>query len=242
MSTLQNLVTFLDKSIYSPLLVADPCYVQVRNDYSDLLLFLAGTKDINIENATGDKREYLILLAKKEVLMRLAISVAPEYNVEAEFTKLLKSDRYTHYMGLIAQVDKDITASEESLSTIEAGQSLIDSRNGTKRNYELSLGQTIVPVFVTATDHVDIAFNIFDTSKGSFNYYKIVIGTDSFYDEFEDTPIDYSKVLKEVITVDMLKTKHRIKDLAPTTPYFILIVFAGRDGRKSYSYSTQSTL
>lgn len=242
MSVLDNLTAFLDRSIYSPLLVADPCYIRIKNDYGDILQFIADTKDINVATATGEEQEYLVLLAKKEVYLRLAVSVAPEFNVEAEFTKLLKSDRFNHYMGLIAQVDRDTATSDVAMHIVKLGQALIDVRNGTKRNYELSTAQSISAEFVVAADHLDVSFNAFDTSKGVFGAYEILIGTESFYDEFEDSPVDYSKVFYSITLTDIFKTKNRIKNLTSATPYYVLIVFKGRNGRKDYNYSTKTTL
>ena len=241
MTVLQRLVGVLDKSIFSPLLVADPCYVQIRNDYVSILEFIAETKDIDIETSVGGEREYLILLAKKEVYMRLAVSVAPEFNMEAEFTKLLKSDRFDHYMGLVKQAVIDIAKAEENVSYVTAGQAVIDTRNGTLRNYNLSGVQAIVPEFVLASNHIDISWNAF-TDRGEFSHYALYCGTENFYDEFEEFPIDSNKFDSAVFINDLLRNKYRFKNLSSATPYYILLVFVGKSGRKSYHYSTQVTL
>lgn len=241
MPVLQRLIAVLDYSIYSPLLVADPCYVQIRNNYSDILEFIAETKEIDIETSSGAEKEYLILLAKKEIYMRLAVSVAPEFNMEAEFTKLLKSDRFDHYMGLVRQVTGDIEKAEENVSYITAGQAVIDTRNGTLRNYNLSSVQEIVPEFVLASDHIDISWNAF-ADRGDFSHYAIYCGTETFYDDFEEFPIDNNKFDSSVLITDLLRTKYRLKSLSSATTYYILLVFVGKSGRKSYHYSTQVTL
>lgn len=249
MAGILDLVNTLDKSIQSSLLETDPCYTTIRDSYQDIIQFIADTKSISVDTVVGTEREYLILLAKKEVFLRLAVSVAPEYNVELEYTKILKSDRFTHYIKLVETVEKDIVSFETStgagMPTISMGEVapvIIDGRDGTIRNYEHSVGQTISPTFVKTSNHIDISWNVFDIfTCGRFAYYKVYYGTESFYDQFAETEIDSTKVINSFVLYDMLKPRYRLQNLAPATSYRILIEFAGKNGRKSYSYTTQVT-
>ena len=139
--------------------------------------------------------------------MRLATNFAPDWDVETQYTKLLQSGRFDHYIKLVAVVQNDIKNLEKDEKYLipKVGDMIITARDGYVRNYNLALAQS--PVLsvtnITATS-ADFSWNEFDVKNGKFNGYYLLVNPAEFYDPFVDgarIPINKAKFITRKLEI-----------------------------------------
>ena len=229
------LTQMLTKSIYTPLLSSDPAYTAIVDDLENIVTYFS-------EQYSED--EAILLYSKKEVYFRLATAVAPNYDLEAQFTKLTKSVRFDHYFKLIQLVQLEIDTSTSCMSSkIQIGEIKIAGRNGSERNYELDTSQagSITLSNITAST-VEMNWDVFDNSDSRFSSYEIHISKSPMYDPYENDELNFSQEVKGYKIFDIFKNKLRIRNLDTQTDYYILLMYVARSGRKTISVSNFTTI
>lgn len=114
--TVEQMIQFLRLSVYvqdkDKVVTVDEQYLCMTDE--DLLLYLnlalsRNFSDVpSLEYLPEDAVYPIILLAKKELYYTLAVKEAPLYDIGADNNNYLKrSQRFDHYMKLIAQVDSE---------------------------------------------------------------------------------------------------------------------------------------
>lgn len=229
MADLVQISTYLRASINTPLMQADPCYIFIASDVENIVNQVVKELGYNsVIEVPVEEENFLILLAKKELYWRFATAIAPSYDLETEFTKLVKSKRFDHYFKLLSAIISEI---DKSPSSIKVADVTLRSREGSARNYVLSqsieTGATLSNITQTSVCIDWIGFN---SSKGTLVYYDILLGTEEMYDEYSDLVVDYSKAQKRINIIDAKRTKYRITDLTPNTKYYIVIVYKALSG------------
>lgn len=227
----------------SPVITSDPAFNIVSSGINYVIEQAVKTTGYTVQTLPIELEEYVILNAKKEIYFRLASLTAPEYNMETEFSKLLKGDRWEHYYKLIEITLKEIKRLDDggALSTITTGDAVIAGRNGTYRNYRLAtpLSGTVSLSNITKNS-VEISWEALIGQD--FSGYQLLIGTSQIYDEFADPYVIDANVLSKLLITDVHRTKYRLTELTPLTSYYLLFIYNHSNGYKEYSPISFTTL
>jgi hypothetical protein len=243
MADIVTLKGYLEKSISSPLLEADPSYILIKAELENILKQVVKDVGTTIEFLPSEDEGYILLLARKEIYWRLATSVAPEYDVETQFTKILKSSRFDHYTKLIERVQKEIERNEGNYTFVQYADVIIDGRDGSLRNYNLSVPQLInlKTSNITQTS-VDLDWNSFDSTASRFGRYEILIGKEKFYDPYEDPAFNKGLAEQQIVITDIKRLKLRIKGLDSNAHYFVVIIYESLSGNIDVAETEITTL
>jgi len=187
----------------------------------------------------------IILLSKKELYYTLAVKEAPLYDIGADNNNYLKrSQRFDHYMKLIAQVDKEYTDFLENggagANTLTSFDVLLSDRYATKRNYE----KGVIPALslyvgeVTETS-VEISWKV---KLSRFRDYKVYISESPILDLMNvSKPV--SADAKEVVTIrNVHQTSCRIEGLSPDTKYYVVVSTTEMSSLTGYKQDSFKTL
>lgn len=246
MANLADLTQYLQDSITTPLLEQDPVYQDLKDLGIELIIRqIIRQRGYTIDTLPPREEEIVILLAKKEVYMRLATNVAPEWDIETQYTKLLKATRFDHYIKLVATVQDDIIILQKNglFNFVEANEMYISARNGYARNYQLAPAQyPVLKVSNITSTTADMIWNQFDATISRFSAYELFIGKDNLYDPFEDQVIQKASIVNSYYVVDGRKVNLRVKNLKPSTHYHALLVFRATNLRSDYSQIQFTTL
>lgn len=228
MAELTQLSESLKKSINTPILQLDPAFMAIVADVDNIILQQLNQFSCSLADLPVHEEGHLLLLAKKEVYWRLATATAPNFDLETEFTKLVKSKRFDHYFKLIGLIQIEI---DKYPSTITFAEVTMRSREGTARNYALAKAiSTGVTISGITSNSVNLDWVAFDTAKGTLSYYDVLISTIPIYDPYADSVLEVAKAEKRISITDVKRTKYRITNIAPSTHYFVTIVYRALSG------------
>ena len=250
--TVDQMVAYLrmNVSIQDPTgTVQDSAYLSMTNE--DILLYMnvALTRNYpEIPSLDYLPTEYIypiILLSKKELFHALAIKEAPLFDIGADNNNYLKrSQRFEHYMKLIAQVDKEYEDYLENGgaggNTLTSFDVLLSDRYATKRNYQKGVipAPSLYVEGVTETS-VEISWKV---KLSRFKEYKVYISKSPIVDLFNvSKPI--AKDAKEVITLkNVHQTTCRIEGLDPDTEYYVAVSATEMSSLTGYKQELFKTL
>jgi len=105
---LAELTEMLTDSIYTPMLEQDPAYIALRGKVGNYITYAVRSTGYTLELLPVDLEYYVTLLVQKQLFRILAVARAPEFNIESEFTKVAKGDRFKHYMDLNADLQQEL--------------------------------------------------------------------------------------------------------------------------------------
>lgn len=224
MAVLTDIASYLYKSVQSPLLAADPCYSLIMGEIPAIIV--QASRELGYKNVIEvpfEEEALLILHAKKELYWRFATAMAPNMNLELEYTKITKSKRFDHYFKLLGAVQDEIDKVPSSISVADV---LIRSREGTARNYALSgeIEKSVSANSITPTS-ANIEWTLFDTSKGTLACYDVLVSKENLYDEYSLESVNYAKADKRITIPDVKRSKIRITELTPNTLYYVVLVY-----------------
>ena len=245
MATMAQLSQYLIDStlLDSPVTSNDPTFAQVKSCANQIISQVLTEKGYTASNLPYNMESYILLLARKEVYFRLATLTAPEFNMETEFSKLLKGDRWQHYYKLLELTLKEISRVEDEsdFNTIVPGEVVISGRDGSYRNYRLAeeFSGNVVISGVTYSS-VNLTWDKFFSRE--FGGYKIYISKQPLYDEFGEVEIDSSVIENSLIITDVHKTKVRISGLTANTLYYLVFIYQHSNGYKDLISTTFTTL
>lgn len=188
----------------------------------------------------------ILLLARKDLYYTLATIDAPLYDIGADNNNYLKrSQRFDHYMKLIAQTDKEY---QDYLENGGAGgnvvttyNTFIPSRYNTVYNYEKSPSPKI-SLFVdnVTEDSVEIRW-----SYTSLTFYKffVYLSDSKIVDPYL---VGKPKIVGDVEPIteisDSRQNKCRIEGLNPNTEYHVAVCIEDKSTLLGYSEKVFSTL
>ena len=238
MSRSDDLIQYLQESISTPLLEQDPVYQALRiGGIRSIVEQVIRQRGCTVNNIPLAEEEAIILLAKKEIYMRLATNMAPEWDIETQYTKLLKATRFEHYIKLVTVIQDEITILQRNghFNTVGANEIYISARNGYARNYQLAPAQyPVLTVANITSTSADFSWNQFDVTISRFSAYELFIGRGIMYDEFEDPKLIKSNIIKNFFMLDGRRTALRVKELTPATNYHALLLFRSTNQRVDY--------
>ena len=98
-TTKDLLVSYLIDSLMlsAPLISQDPAFAQLQEDIPKIVEQSAKRLGKTVEEITPDEEYIVILYAKLEIFQRLALAVAPEFDVTVEQASFKKGNRFFHY-------------------------------------------------------------------------------------------------------------------------------------------------
>ena len=248
--TVESLVSYLRQnvSIQDPTgAVQDSAYLSMTDDDIVLYMEVALTRNFpDVKSLDYLPTEYvypIILLSKKELFHALAVKEAPLFDIGADNNNYLKrSQRFEHYMKLIAQVDKEY---EDYLENGGAGGNtlisfdvLLSDRYATKRNYEKGVIPALnLYVGTVNTNSVELSWKV---KLSRFKEYKVYISKSPILDLFNVS----EPVVKEteVLTIrNAHQTSCRIEGLDPDTQYFVVVSATEMSSLTGYAESSFKT-
>lgn len=234
-TTKDLLVSYLIDSLMlsAPLISQDPAFAQLQEDIPKIVEQSAKRLGKTVEEIIPDEEYIVILYAKLEIFQRLALAVAPEFDVTVEQASFKKGNRFFHYTALAQEVQTELETNA-SIYTVIVKPVTVATKDGTIRNYNLSREQPVkLSIDLVSDNSIELSWNKFDLSYGNFKRYSLYYGLEPMYDEYADTVLDISKALTTQMFYDINRTKYRLNNLSANTTYYIVLVFEGRNGAKS---------
>jgi hypothetical protein len=226
--------------------VQDTAYLSLSDEDIKLYIEIIATRDfpkMSLDSIPTECVYPLVLLAKKELYFALASKDAVLYDLTADNNnQLKKSQRFEHYMKLIAITDSEYNQYVEDggtgQNTLTSYDVLLSSRFYTKRNYEL--GE--VPVLSVSVDSftsttVDISWEVV---LSRFLCTRVYVSTSPIYDSHADNVIA-NGVEPVLVSLDAKKKQCRISGLLPNTLYHILVSVQDRTTNTGYEEVTITT-
>lgn len=244
-TNLELITQYLKDSLMlsTPLIENDPAFESVNNSLPSIIKLSALTVGkTDIEELTPDEINIVVLKSLYTIYMRLAVAVAPEYDVSAEQVTFKKGDRVYHYTSLADKIKEQLDETIAN-SPAEVKNLIIRSRDGSLRNYNLSTEQTIK--FKVNSSNVysfEVEWNRYDMTKGNFYKYSLMYSKEPIYDEYAEEKLRDGSDVTRFDFYDIKRTKYRLTDLEPDTEYYLVIVFYGRDLANTVSQITAKTL
>lgn len=229
------MIQFLRVSVYvqdkDKVTVQDEQYLCMTDE--DLLLYLNVVMTRNFSetpsiNYLPEEAIYpVIMLAKKELYYTLAVKEAPLYDIGADNNNYLKrSQRFDHYMKLIAQVDKEyedwLENGGEDNGTVKSYSVTLSDRYGTRYNFENAAVPTVVLYIGTITeDTVEFWWTVKNISR--FYRYKVYISKEPIVDLFNLKSHIASGATLVAEIKDIHQVHCRVTGLEKKTTYYIAI-------------------
>lgn len=234
--TVEQMIQFLRLSVYvqdkDKVVDQDPAYLCMTDE--DLLLYLNLAMSRNYSDVPELK--YLpeeavygvVILAKKELYYTLAVKEAPLFDMGADNNNYLKrSQRFDHYMKLIAQADKEYedwleNGGEDDIGTVRSYSVTLSDRYGTRYNYENAAVPKVTLYVGTITENsIEFWWSVKNISR--FYRYKVYISTEPIVDLY-NLKSHISEGAKLVAEIKDIHQVHcRVRGLDPKTTYYIAI-------------------
>ena len=188
----------------------------------------------------------VILLSKKELYFALATREAPLFDIGADNNNYLKrSQRFDHYMKLIAQVDEEYKEYLENGgaggNTLTSFDVLLSDRYATKRNYEKGVIPALILYLGSVTEtSVELSWTVKNLSR--FQDYKVYISESPIVDLFTVSN-KIAEGAKEVVIIrNVHQTQCRIEGLNPDTAYYVAVSVTEKSQLTGYAQVSFSTL
>lgn len=233
--------------------VIDPAFLVMTDDDIKLFIKLGVTRaypDVDDLRELPDGSEFaIVLLAKIELYLKLAVTVAPKVDLGADNNNYLKQDqRFQHYMKLAEEARQqydDWLENEGGSGTVTAYDMLLSKRHYSNRNYEKQVTPKLrLLVDEVTTDSVDFRWKLLQYSH--FGVYKVYISETPIIDIYADGMYYSDKVSKEAklvkSTSNIRDTYHSISGLKPETTYFVAVIEVERNQVFCYSEVSFTTL
>ena len=234
--TVEQMIQFLRLSGYvqdkDKVVEQDPQYLCMTDE--DLLLYLNLAMSRNYSDTPDLK--YLpedavfgvIILAKKELYYTLAVKEAPLFDMGADNNNYLKrSQRFDHYMKLIAQADKEYNdwlenGGEDGIGTVKSYSVTLSDRYGTRYNYENAAVPKVILYVGTITESsIEFWWNVKNISR--FYRYKVYVSKEPIVDLYnlKSHIVEGSKLVAEI--KDIHQVRCRVTGLEQKTTYYIAV-------------------
>lgn len=235
--------------------VIDSAYLTMTDDDIALFIKLGVSRaypDITDLTDLPSGSEYpIVLLAKIELYLKLAVAKANNIDMGADNNNYLKqSQRFDHYMKLVEEARKQYDSWLEN-EGVNGGQGvcsydvLLSNRHYTQRNYEKQVTPKVtLKVDNVTSDSVDFHWGVTNTSH--FGRFKVYISNSPIIDMYKDGAT-YDKKLSEdakllVSTQNIRNTFHRVGNLEPNTLYYLVVISIERNQVFGYSEVSFTTL
>lgn len=256
--TVQELVDLLRSSVNvqnSELGVVDSNFLDMTDSELELFIKLGSTSaypDITSLDELPDGADYpVLLLAKIELYMKLAVLRANDKDIKADNNNELKlSQRFTHYMSLASEARTQYKLWYDNGGGYATGGvrtfNVTLSRNHcTNYNYRnLPLPKVRLTIGVVTNDSVEFDWSV--TNTDHFGYYRVYISKSSIVDKYQDGNLAQDKVKSGATeikrTINFRETQHRISGLEPNTTYYVAVFSVEKNLLFGYAEKSFTTL
>ena len=197
----------------------------------------------------------MILVSKKELYLKLAVTTAPLYNITADNNnQLQRSQRFDHYMKLAENAQSEfedweenngLTDAETGITGVQAYDSYLTKRHFTSRNMRLSPTPIVrVKVVNIYSDSVEIMWKSYNNDH--FGKFLVYISEKPIVDAFKVGSKAEDSINEGAIevhsTFDFGDNAIRITDLKPETSYYIAVFSIERNQKFGYKEIIITTL
>ena len=235
--------------------VIDTAYLNMTDDDIKLFIKLGVSRAFpNVTDLTQltEGSEYpIILLAKIELYLKLAVLKADRVDIGADNNNYLKQDqRFQHYMKLVGETRAEYESwlDNEGQGEVTSFDVLLSNRHYTQRNYEKQVTPKVaLSIDQIVGDEVDFSYRVTNTSH--FGRFKVYISESPIVDMFREGAT-YDKKINDgakliISTSNIRNTQHRVSNLKPNTTYYITVFAIERNqvfGYSETSFTTSSVL
>lgn len=229
----------------------DSAYLSMTDEEILLYLNVAMTRDFpevpSLDTLPPENVYPLTLLARKDLYYTLATIDAPLFDIGADNNNYLKrSQRFDHYMKLIAQADKEYQDYLENGgaggNTVSSYNVLLPSRYNTRYNYERgSIPAPVLYIQSVGEDYVEISWSV---KMSRFYMYRVYVSESEIIDPYVigSSSCHVMSDAKLIATIkDIHQNKCRIEGLSPGTEYHIAVVAVEMSSLMGYREMTFTT-
>lgn len=256
--TVENLISLLRSSVNiqsDETEVIDPAYLKMTDDDIELFIKLGVSRAYpnvtDLEELPSGSEYPIILLAKIELYLKLAVLKADKVDMGADNNNYLKqSQRFKHYMALAEEVRKeyDIWLENDGASGGTGATSydvLLSNRHHTQRNFNLQrVPKVALHIDSVTSDSVSFSWKVAYTSH--FGRFKVYISKKPIVDLYKEGAT-YDKKLSDdatlvVSTSNIRNVFHKVSNLEAETTYYIAVISIERNQVFGYSEKSFTTL
>ena len=256
--TVKDLITLLRSSVNiqssGSQEVVDPAYLQMTDDDIELFIKLGVSRAypnvVDLEELPSGSEYPIILLAKIELYLKLAVLKADKIDIGADNNNYLKQgQRFSHYMKLVeeARAEYDSWLKNEGVNGgtgVTSYDVLLSNRHYTQRNFEKQVTPKVfLSIDSVFSDSVEFSWKVTNTSH--FGRFKVYISKKPIVDLYRDGATYDKKVDKDatlvVSTSNIHNVFHRLVNLEAETTYFIAVISIERNQVFGYSEKSFTT-
>ena len=232
--------------------VIDTAYLQMTDDDIELFIKLGVSRaypNITDLSELPSGSEYpIILLAKIELYLKLAVLKADKIDMGADNNNYLKQDqRFQHYMKLVeeARAEYESWLENEGQGEVSSYDVLLSNRHYTQRNFE----KQVTPKVSLKVDQVtneDVSFHWEVSNTSHFGRFKVYISKTPIVD-MHNEGVTYDKKINEgakliLSTSNIRNTYHKVGNLETDTTYYVAVISIERNQVFGYSEVSFTTL
>ena len=225
--------------------VIDTAYLQMTDDDIELFIKLGVSRaypKVTDLNELPSGSEYpIVLLAKIELYLKLAVLKADKVDMGADNNNYLKQDqRFQHYMKLVEEAKSEYESwlENEGQGEVSSYDVLLSTRHYTQRNFE----KQITPKVSLITDQVttdSVSFHWRVTNTSHFGRFKVYISETPIVDIYKNG-VTYDKKINDgaklvLSTLNIRNTYHKVSNLKADTNYYIAVFSIERNQVFGYS-------
>lgn len=235
--------------------VIDSAYLEMTDDDIELFIKLGVSRAYpnvtDLEDLPSGSEYPIILLAKIELYLKLAVIKADKVDMGADNNNYLKqSQRFAHYMKLVEEARQEYESWLDN-EGVNGGLGvcsydvLLSNRHYTQRNFEKQLTPKVsVKIDQVTSDSVKFHWSVTNTSH--FGRYKVYISTQPIIDMYKEG-VTYDKKLSSeakllVSTMNIRNTYHEVGNLESNKTYYIAVISIERNQVFGYLEKSFTTL
>lgn len=252
--TVDDMVTLLRSSVniqYTEAEVIDPAYLAMTDDDIKLFIKLGVSRAYpNVDDLADlpNGSEYpIVLLAKIELYLKLAVIKADKVDMGADSNNYLKqSQRFDHYMKLVEEARQEYESwlENEGQGEVNSYDVLLSNRHYTNRNYEKQVTPVVsLKIDSVASDCVEFHWGVTNTSH--FGRFKVFISKSPIVDMYKDGATieckinEGAKLIKS--TQNIRNVYHKVSNLEEDTTYYVAVISIERNQVFGYSEKSFTT-
>ena len=253
--TVKNLISLLRSSVNiqsEETEVIDPAYLSMTDDDIELFIKLGVSRAYpevsNLDELPSGSEYPIILLAKIELYLKLAVIKADKVDMGADNNNYLKqSQRFRHYMALVEEVrfEYESWLDNEGQGVLSSYDVLLSNRHYTQRNFEKQATPKVsLHIDSVTSDNVSFSWKVTNTSH--FGRFKVYISKKPIVDPYKEG-VTYDKKLSDeatlvVSTSNIKNVFHKVGNLEAETTYYIAVISIERNQVFGYSEKSFTTL
>ena len=211
----------------------DPAYLKMSDD--DIKLFIklgisrAYPKIEDFDELPSGSEYPVVLLAKIELYLKLAVVKADKVDMGADSAYLKQDQRFQHYMKLAEEAKSEYESwlDNEGEGEVTSYNVLLGTRHFTNFNYKNQPTPKVrVKIDLLTQNEVNYHFSVTDTSK--FGRFKVFVSDKPIFNAYKGDYSYMSRIDKEaklvVSTSNIRNTSHSLSNLEAGKEYYMLVL------------------